>query len=142
MAKKGDNEAAGAGETSLIYDGECPVCIAYSEAADVEPDIGGLKRVNARSSDDPLVRRATEAGLDLDDGMVLVHQGRLYHGADALHMMARLAPKRGFYNRLNKLLFGSRTVSRLSYPILRAGRNTLLRIRRQGKIRNLDSKGA
>jgi hypothetical protein len=103
---------------------------------------GGLRRVNARSSDDPLVKRATEEGLDLDDGMVLVHQGKLYHGADALHMMARLSPRRGVYNRINRLMFGSRTLSRLSYPLLRAGRNTLLRLRGQGKIRNLDTKGA
>jgi predicted DCC family thiol-disulfide oxidoreductase YuxK len=127
------------GETSLIYDGECPVCIAYSETVETGEEAGGLRRINARS-DDPLVQRATEEGLDLDDGMVLVHQGKLYHGADALHMMAKLAPKSGLHNRLNRLLFGSRTVSHISYPLLRAGRNMLLRLRGKAKIGNLDSK--
>ena len=128
-------------QTSLIYDGECPVCIAYSDAVDTDSSAGALKRIDARS-DNALVKRATEEGLDLDDGMVLVHQGKLYHGADALHMMARLAPRKGLSNRLNRLLFGSRTLSHLSYPLLRAGRNGLLRLRGRAKIRNLDSKQA
>ena len=125
-------------ETTLIYDGECPVCIAYSDSVDTDASQGALRRINARS-DHALVRQATEEGLDLDEGMVVVHQGRLYHGADALHIMATLAPRTGVRNRLNRLLFGSRTVSRVAYPVLRGGRNTLLRLLGRSKIANLGS---
>ena len=125
-------------ELALIYDGECPVCTVYSGAVDVDrKDAAGVRRINARS-DDALVRRAKEAGLDLDEGMVVVHKGQLYHGADALHLMAKLAPSTGFRNRLNRLVFGSRTVSRLSYPVLRGGRNLLLRMLGRTKIRDID----
>jgi predicted DCC family thiol-disulfide oxidoreductase YuxK len=127
-------------EVALIYDAQCPVCTAYSCSVGVEQDTGGLRRIDARGND-PLVLEATRAGLDLDDGMVVVHRGKLYHGADALHLMARLAPAKGLRNRLNRLLFGSRTVARLSYPLLRSGRNTLLRLLGRKKIRNLDSGG-
>jgi hypothetical protein len=72
--------------------------------------------------------------------MVVVHQGRLYHGADALNIMARLAPKQGLGNRLNRLAFGNSTFSRLVYPVLRGGRNTLLRLLGRTKIRDIDSK--
>ncbi|HEY0627772.1 MAG TPA: DCC1-like thiol-disulfide oxidoreductase family protein [Sphingomicrobium sp.] len=124
-------------ELALIYDQECPVCAAYSGAVGVdEQQASGIQRINARSADDALVRQAKEAGLDLDDGMVVVHRGKLYHGADALNIMARLAPNRGLGNRLNKLLFGSPTIARLSYPVLRAGRNTLLRLLGRKKIRD------
>jgi predicted DCC family thiol-disulfide oxidoreductase YuxK len=124
-------------ELAIIYDRECPVCTAYSCAVGVdESQAAGIRRINARSADDALVRQAKEAGLDLDDGMVVVHQGKLYHGADALNIMARLAPDRGFGNRLNKLLFGNRTIARLSYPFLRAGRNTLLKILGRKKIKD------
>jgi predicted DCC family thiol-disulfide oxidoreductase YuxK len=124
-------------ELAIIYDRQCPVCTAYSCSVDVdERQASGVKRINARSADDPLVRQAVEAGLDLDDGMVVVHQGRLYHGADALNIMARLAPDRGLGNRLNRLLFGNRTVARLSYPALRAGRNLLLKILGRKKIKD------
>ena len=78
-----------ADELALIYDGECPVCTAYSCSVDVDQaKASGIKRINARS-DDALVRKAKEAGVDLDEGMVVLHEGRLYHGADALNIMAR-----------------------------------------------------
>jgi len=125
-------------EVALIYDGECPVCTAYSCSVDVdEAKASGIRRINARSDDD-LVKQAKDAGVDLDDGMVVLHDGKMYHGADALNIMARFAPDRGLGNRLNKLLFSNPTISRLSYPVLRAGRNTLLRILGRKKIRDVD----
>ena len=125
-------------EVALIYDGECPVCTAYSCSVDVdEAKASGIRRINARSDDD-LVKQAKDAGVDLDDGMVVLHDGKMYHGADALNIMARFAPDRGLGNRLNKLLFRNPTISRLSYPVLRAGRNTLLRILGRKKIRDVD----
>ena len=124
-------------ELALIYDRECPVCTAYSCSVGVdEGQASGVSRINARDAEHELVRQAKEAGLDLDDGMVVIHQGKLYHGADALNIMARLAPDRGFGNRLNKLLFGNPSVAPLSYPILRAGRNTLLKLLGRKKIKD------
>lgn len=124
-------------ELALIYDQECPVCTAYSCSVGVdENQASSLRRINARSANDALVQMAKEAGLDLDEGMVVVHRGKLYHGADALNIMARLAPNRGFGNRLNKLVFGNRTIARLSYPVLRAGRNALLKLLGRKKIRD------
>jgi predicted DCC family thiol-disulfide oxidoreductase YuxK len=125
-------------EIALIYDGECPVCTAYSCSVDVdEGKATGIRRINARS-DDALVKQAKDAGVDLDEGMVVLHDGKMYHGADALNIMARLAPARGFGNRLNKLLFSNSTVSRVTYPALRAGRNTLLKLLGRKKIAEID----
>jgi predicted DCC family thiol-disulfide oxidoreductase YuxK len=124
-------------EPVLIYDGQCPVCTTYSRAVEIdEENSQSLRRIDARS-DDALVRLAEQAGLDLDEGMVLLYGGRHYHGADALHLMARLAPNKGFRNRLNKLLFGSEKASRLAYPILKRGRNALLWMLRRKKIRDM-----
>ena len=124
-------------ELALIFDRDCPVCTAYSCNVDVDTkQASGIRRINARDGNEELVRKAKEAGLDLDDGMVVVHQGKLYHGADALNIMARLAPNRGIGNRLNKLFFSSPAIARLSYPLLRAGRNTLLRLLGRKKIRD------
>lgn len=126
-------------DLAIIYDAECPVCTAYSCSVGIDPQsASGVRRINARSSDDPLVQQAKAAGLDLDEGMVVVHRGRLYHGADALNIMARLAPKQGLGNRLNRLAFANATFSRLVYPLLRAGRNTLLKLLGRTKIRDID----
>ena len=129
-----DPDPSAADDTVLIYDGRCPVCVAYSGAVDVNES---LRRIDARGND-AILADATAKGLDFDDGMVVRHRGRLYHGADALHLMATLAPRTGLRNRLNRLLFGSRPIAQVSYPFLRAGRNILLRLRGVGKIGNLD----
>jgi len=122
---------------TLLFDGECPVCTAYSCSVGVKGGKDALRTVDARG-DDALVRQATEAGYDLDQGLIVVHRGRMHHGADALHLMATLAPAHGIRNRLNRLLFGSRRLARISYPALRGGRNLLLRLLGRRKIGNLD----
>ena len=123
-------------DVTLIYDGECPVCTAYSGAADT--GAAELKRINARSQD-PEVQRAIKAGFDLDEGMIVLHKGELYHGADAVHRMALLAPRTGLRNRINRLIFGNLAVARAVYPSLRAGRNALLRLLGRRKIGALDN---
>ncbi len=131
MDKPADPDAV-----TLIYDGQCPVCTAYSGA--VEPEgAEKLERIDARS-DDPLVRAATAAGYDLDEGMIVMHAGRYYHGAEALSFMARRAPAKGLRNRLHRLLLGSSAVSRTVYPALRAGRNLLLKLLGRKKIGAVD----
>jgi len=118
-------------DVTLIYDGECPVCTAYSCNVDAGP--AQLNLVNARS-DNAEVQKAIDAGFDLDEGMVVLHQGKLYHGAEAMHRMAILSPKSGLRNRLNRLMFGNLTIARATYPALRAGRNALLRLLGRKKI--------
>ena len=125
-----------ADDVTLIFDGQCPVCTAYSDA--IDPMAGtNIKRIDARS-DDPLVRQAAAAGYDLDEGMVVLHDGRYYHGAEALSFMARKAPASGIGNRLHRMMFGSPAVSRAVYPLLRAGRNTLLKLLGRKKIGAVD----
>ena len=118
-------------DITLIYDGQCPVCTAYS--CNVDAGDAQLKRVDARSLD-PNVQAAMDAGFDLDEGMVVLHRGQLYHGAEAMHRMALLSPKSGLRNRLNRLLFGNLAIARAVYPGLRAGRNALLRLLGRQKI--------
>lgn len=139
MTMNQETKPSGENEMAIIYDAECPVCTAYSCSVDIDPkDASGVRRINARSSDNELVHMAKAAGLDLDEGMVVVHKGELYHGADALNIMARLSPRKGLGNRLNRLAFGNRTFARLIYPLLRAGRNTLLKLLGRTKIRDID----
>ena len=122
----------------FVYDGECPICSYAAHALRIKRSVGDLVLINARDQPGhPLVREVTQAGLDLDDGMVLKLHGELYHGDDALHMMALLGSKSGWFNRANVILFRSRRIARLCYPAMRAGRNLLLRLNDVDKIANL-----
>lgn len=122
----------------LIYDGECPLCNKAAHAIQIKKTVGNLHLINAREDrDHPLVKEASIRQLDLDEGMVLKYQGSFYHGQDTLHMMAFLGSEKGWFNRLNAFLIRSKFFARLSYPAMRAMRNTLLRFKGVQKIRNL-----
>ncbi len=78
----------------------------------------------------------TRRGLDIDEGMVLVADGRFYYGADAIHAVARLTSP-GAAGALNRWLFGSPRRARFLYPWLRSGRNLLLKLLGRTRINNL-----
>jgi predicted DCC family thiol-disulfide oxidoreductase YuxK len=117
----------------LVYDGGCPVCSSYVRYVRIRQSAGTLLLVNARDGG-PWVDRVLQAGLNLDEGMVLFYGGRAYHGVDCVHMLALLSTPSGTFNRLNALIFKQAAVARVTYPVMRAGRNLLLRILRRPKL--------
>jgi predicted DCC family thiol-disulfide oxidoreductase YuxK len=112
-------------ELVLVYDGECPVCSSYVRYVRLKESAGRVTLVNARDGG-PWVERIRAAGMDLDEGMVLVYGGRFYHGADCIHMLALLSTPSGLFNRINATMFRSARLSAVLYPLLRCGRNLLL----------------
>ncbi|MFQ5983732.1 MAG: DCC1-like thiol-disulfide oxidoreductase family protein [Woeseiaceae bacterium] len=125
-----------ANDIFLVYDKECPACDAYCNLVRIRESVGNLVLVDARDPG-PLMDEITAAGLDIDQGMVLKVGDRRYYGADAIHALAIMGTRSGFFNRLSYWCFRSRSVSRIIYPILRACRNLLLKILRKTKINNL-----
>lgn len=120
----------------LIYDKDCPACSAYSQLVRIRQSVGELTLINARD-DSSIMQQITAQGLDIDQGMVLKMGDNLYYGADAIYMLSLLSSRSGLFNRLNYHLFKSRRVAKCLYPMLRAGRNMLLKLRGKRKINNL-----
>lgn len=118
---------------TLIYDGDCPVCRNYVRFLRVKATVGELRLVDARA-EPQWVGQLADKGLDLNVGMVLKLGEQYFHGADAMQSLAMMSTQSGFFNRLNYWLFRSPARARLAYPVLRAGRNTLLRILRKKPI--------
>ncbi len=126
------------GDVYFVYDGDCPICHYAAEALRIRKAVGMLHLINAREcGGHPLLAEVNAQGYDLDQGMVIKFGGRLYHGADALGMMALLGTNQGWFNRMNVLLFRSKTVATLLYPSMRGIRNLLIRIKAVPKIHNL-----
>lgn len=127
-----DRDSSGQ-ELLLVYDGECPFCSRYVKLLRLRAAVGRLRLVNARDNG-PEVQRVRDEGFVIDDGMVLVMDGRYYHGDDCLHVLAMMSSNQGWFNRLNFWLFRSAWLSRVAYPVLRAGRNLVLRLLGRRKL--------
>ena len=117
----------------IVYDGDCPFCSRYAALVTLRQAVGPVTLQDARAGG-PLVARLTAEGYDLDEGMVLVYGGRIYHGADCMHMLALLSGGGGAANRLFASVFRHPGAARRLYPVLRAGRNTVLRLLGRDKI--------
>jgi predicted DCC family thiol-disulfide oxidoreductase YuxK len=112
---------------TVIYDGECPFCANYVRLYRLRQLVGRVQLVDARGND-PVLHRVREARLDLDEGMAVLWQGQLYHGAAALHLLALLGSADGVFNRANRWLFSRPRLGRWLYPWMVAGRRLTLRL--------------
>ncbi len=124
------------GDIFLVYDRECPACDLYCKLVRIRESIGKLILVDARNPSS-FMDEITAAGLDIDQGMVLIVGDRMYYGADAIHILAIMGTRAGVVNRLAYWCFKSRAASSVVYPVLRSCRNLLLKILRKTKINNL-----
>jgi len=125
-----------ASDIFLVYDKECPACDLYCKLVRIRESIGNLILVDARKPGS-FLDEITAAGLDIDQGMVLIVGNLMYYGVDAIHTLAIMGTRSGIFNRLAYWCFRSRAVSSVVYPVLRACRNLLLKILRKTKINNL-----
>lgn len=113
----------------LVYDGDCPFCSATAQMYRLKKSVGSLHVINAREAGDTeLMREIRTAKLDLNEGIVAKFNGRLYHGAEALHLLATLGSDNDWLNRLNASLFRNPQTVRLAYPAMRFLRNTVLKL--------------
>ena len=120
-------------DVSLIYDGDCPFCRNFIGLVRLRDSVGPVRLIDARG-DAPMVQSVLEQGYDLNTGMVMIQGNLIYHGADCIHRIALMSTRSGLFNRLNAAIFRSATVSRVLYPVLRAGRNAALALLGKSQI--------
>jgi len=126
-----------ASDLYLVYDKQCPACNYYCNMVRIRESVGKLTLIDAREPS-PQLDKVTATGLDIDQGMVLIMGDRMYYGSDAIHALATMGTRSGFFNRFSYWCFKSEPVSRVLYPVLRAGRNLLLKILGRTKVNNLN----
>ncbi|RTL52154.1 MAG: DUF393 domain-containing protein [Bradyrhizobiaceae bacterium] len=111
----------------LVYDGECPFCSSYVKLLRLRDAIGPITLVSARDAH-PIVQHVKTRGVVLDQEMALVMGDQVYSGADCINRLALMSTRSGFFNAANAFLFSSAAVSRVAYPVMRAGRNLALKL--------------
>jgi predicted DCC family thiol-disulfide oxidoreductase YuxK len=109
----------------IIYDGDCIFCQNYARYVRLRETVGRVELLDARSND-PRLSTYWQRGYDFNEGMLFVYKGSVYYGSDAVHVLAGLSSPISWFNRLNRAIFASRTVSRVLYPLLKLGRRAAL----------------
>lgn len=114
----------------FVYDGECPICSMGAGLYRLKQSVGVLRTIDARKEHDhPLMQQIKEAGLDLDQAMVVAYDGALYHGDAALHLMAVLGDDANWFNHMNVMLYRSKVRAKLGYPVMKLARNIALKLK-------------
>jgi len=117
----------------IVYDGECPFCSAYTSLLKLRQNVGRVELVNARQPH-MILNEVAQHHIDLDEGMAVRFEGRWFHGADCIHLLAVLSDGGSLANRILATLFRSRPVAWMLYPWLRAARNFTLTLLGRKKI--------
>ena len=102
--KSGSSETSGgAREIWIVYDGLCPFCSRYVMLYRIRQLVQQVHLINARDSNHPLVKELSDMGLDLNEGMAVKWDGKLYYGAECMHLLALLGSESSGFNLAHTL---------------------------------------
>ena len=111
--------------STLVYDGDCPVCKQYVRYLRLREAVGPVELVSARDHH-PVVLWLQQEGFDLNEGIAFVRGKTVYFGKDCVTHLALLSTPVGLFNRVNAAVFSSERASTYLYPVLKMGRQLLL----------------
>ncbi|MCZ4089179.1 DCC1-like thiol-disulfide oxidoreductase family protein [Sinorhizobium psoraleae] len=112
----------------IVYDGDCVFCQSYVRFMRLRETVGAVELVDARSGD-PRVATFQRQGYDLNEGMLFVFDDRVYHGDEAVNLLAILSSSSSLFGWFNRAVLSNKTAARLIYPVLKFGRRVTLRMR-------------
>lgn len=121
------------GPATVIYDGACPFCTAYTKLVQLRESVGTVRLVNARELDPTFLDRLRDS-YNVDDGMIFAHEGRIYHGNDAVNRLALLSSDNNVLRRLSSAVLAKPAAAAAIYPFLRFGRNMAIALRGVGRL--------
>ena len=120
---------------TYIYDGDCPLCSEAARTLTLKNRVTHLDLVDARTDKThPCLIEALTLGLDLDQGSVVHYGGEIYHGAEAMHLIAGLSDPWSLTGLFYKMVFSTHSTARISYPMVRGLRNILLKLSGKSKL--------
>lgn len=104
-------------DVKILYDGDCPICSAYAQFTRLRQR-HHVEIVDGREARDH-VTTLREQGVDIDEGMIVLVDGEVYHGDEAVAFLEI----EGRYGVLR-----SASWIRRLYPWVWRARNALLRM--------------
>lgn len=110
----------------IVYDRECPFCANYVAMMRLKTIFTSVELVDARESNNEHVKDVKQRGYDLNKGMLVIVKGDYYYGDEAVWILSKFTEREGLILHINALLFKSKTVTGLLYPIMRFVRRVTL----------------
>ena len=119
-------------KTLFIYDGECPFCNHFAKLIELKGKLPSLQIEDGRDNLKHLTQ-LYKKGYDLNKGAILIHNGNIMHGADAINWICSEIkdPNDSLLETL-RIIFTSNKRSKLLFPFLLWGRRISLTVK--GKV--------
>ena len=115
--------------TLFIYDGDCPFCNHFAQLLQIKSSIPSFKILDGRENLDQLTHLYKQ-GYDLNKGAILIHNGNIKHGAEAINWICSeiKEPNHALLETL-RILFTSNKRTKLLFPFLLWGRRISLTLK-------------
>tara|TARA_Y100001968_G_C18730298_1_gene424167 strand:- start:67 stop:468 length:402 start_codon:yes stop_codon:yes gene_type:complete len=105
-------------KTVFIYDGECPFCNHFALLLELKSLIPSLEIIDGRKNIDQLTQLYKQ-GYDLNKGAILISNGTIKHGADAINWIcSELKEPNDSLLKILTILFSSKKRSYILFPFL------------------------
>tara|TARA_Y100001968_G_scaffold322041_1_gene357447 strand:+ start:156 stop:557 length:402 start_codon:yes stop_codon:yes gene_type:complete len=118
--------------TFFIYDGECPFCNHFAQLLELKSSLPNLEILNGRDN----LKQLTELykkGYDLNNGAILIHNGYVKHGAEAINCIcSEIKQPNDSLLEILRMIFVSKKRSKLFFPFLLWARRISLTLK--GKV--------
>ena len=119
-------------KTLFIYDGECPFCNKFGLLLELKSSIPLLEIIDGRKNLE-LLTKLYKQGYDLNNGAILISNGDIKHGSDAVNWICtELKAPNDTTLEILRIIFRSKKRSKTLFPLLLWGRRILLTLK--GKV--------
>ena len=115
--------------TLFIYDGECPFCNYFAQLLELKSSIPSLHIIDGRNNQEKLIELYKQ-GYDLNKGAILINNGKIMHGADAISWIcSEIKEPNDSLLEILRIIFTSNKRSKTLFPFLLWGRRFLLSVK-------------
>ena len=116
----------------FIYDGECPFCNHFAQLLELKSSLAELKILDGRKNL-ALLSQLYKQGYDLNKGAILIKNGKIMHGADAVNWIcSEIKDPSDSLLEVLRIIFNSNKRTNFLFPLLLWGRRLSLTLK--GKV--------
>tara|TARA_Y100001968_G_C19202296_1_gene640579 strand:- start:444 stop:845 length:402 start_codon:yes stop_codon:yes gene_type:complete len=110
----------------FIFDGDCPFCNHFAQLIELKGTFPALKLIDGRKNLGKLTQLYKQ-GYDLNKGAILINNGEIKHGADAINWIcSELKDPSDSLLEILRIIFASKSRTKLLFPFLLWGRRISL----------------